>query len=166
MLGSQNAVLSSLKSSGFLVYKYFEGMFFKLIRGDKKFEGLKVGPNATKTCLLAGLLFTLEAAEVVRVDPDLLMQSVIVLALTLRVSSLILGTPDPDPYLPLENATCNLVFGQCPSDGDTAAEANNSNKTEDKKPDKKVSPLFHTWTNIPKLLCKGTQVSTKFLIGI
>ena len=128
-------VLSSLKSSGFLVYKYFEGLFFKVVSGEKKFEGLKVSPNATKTCLLAGLLFTAQSAQLLDVSASTLMQSMVVLALTLRASSVLLATSDPDPYLPFETATCTAVFGRpdedaCPKD--------------DAKPDKKVS-LFLTF---------------------
>ena len=55
-------VLSSMKSSGFLLYKYFEGLFFKVVEGQKAFVGLKIAPNATKTCLFAGILFTAQVA--------------------------------------------------------------------------------------------------------
>ena len=57
-----------------------------------------------------------QEANILKVTPDLLMQAMVVLALTLRVSSVVLGSPDPDPYLPIENVTCNVVFG-CPESG-------------------------------------------------
>ena len=52
-----------MKSSGFLLYKYFEGLFFKVVEGQKAFVGLKIAPNATKTCLFAGILFTAQVAH-------------------------------------------------------------------------------------------------------
>ena len=56
-----------MKSSGFLLYKYFEGLFFKVVEGQKAFVGLKIAPNATKTCLFAGILFTSQVAHSYRI---------------------------------------------------------------------------------------------------
>ena len=72
-----------------------------------------------------------------KVAPDLLMQAMVVLALTLRVSSVVLGTPDPDPYLPIENVTCNVVFG-CPESSQTPKQDTKGHE----KTAKKVSQGF------------------------
>jgi len=128
-------LLSSMKSSGFLLYKYFEGLFFKVVEGQKAFVGLKIAPNATKTCLFAGILFTAQEANILKVTPDLLMQAMVVLALTLRVSSVVLGSPDPDPYLPIENVTCNVVFG-CPESSQTPKQDTKGHEKTAKKTSK------------------------------
>ena len=122
-----------------MFYKYFEGIFFKLNSGQRESLGFAIPNNSTKTCIVAGALFTAQSAGLLDVPADLLMQILVALAVTLRLSNLFLAA-EPDPYLAFESVACNVIFGQAGTPPtETRTPATEINNETDDKPDKKVS---------------------------
>lgn len=62
-----------------------------------------------KASTVVSLLFVLRSAHVIHVEHTLLFSGCIGVLVYLRLSMMLLGTRDP--FLPIENLVCSIVFG-------------------------------------------------------